>query len=84
MHAGGAVCRALLAGRNVGERQPCDNAVLASTERSQHPPRVGGVLRLAEHLAVQLDHRVGTNDDPKFDGFKYMEAGGEAASIPTT
>ena len=33
---------------------------------------------------LRIYRNIGTNDDPKFDGFKYMEAGGEAASIPTT
>jgi hypothetical protein len=33
---------------------------------------------------LRIYRNVGTNDSPRFDGFKYMEAGGEAASIPTT
>ena len=33
---------------------------------------------------LRIYRNVGTTDSPRCEGFKYMEAGGEAASIPTT
>ena len=39
------------------------DAVLTPGERAQHPHGVGLVLRLAEHLALALDHRVKAADD---------------------
>ena len=39
------------------------DAVLSPGERAQHPHGVGLVLRLAEHLALALDHRIKAADD---------------------
>ena len=39
------------------------DAVLSPGERAQHPHGVSLVLRLAEHLALALDHRVKAADD---------------------
>ena len=39
------------------------DAVLTPGESAQHPHGVGLVLRLAEHLALALDHRVKAADD---------------------